>query len=382
MRNLGSHRRGRGVTRWIGRVLLHLAWVSSALLASAAAEADAPAAPAVEVGYDNGFYLQRNGGAQKLKIYGYMQALWTGDFDEAGMETNEFRVRRGRLLVAGTVVRDLTFKVQLDFVSSKPLQDCYMNYQPWEAFGLRAGQFKTPLGRQFLVSASKKQFVDDNLATAAFKLDRDIGLMVHGAVEGGLFGYQVGVFNGAGKNALQDNLDLLYVARLEVAPFGPVPYAESDVAGTASPLLSLAVATGYNTVDVQPDPEGAAVTTSRYTVGGEVALFWRGLYAAAEVFWRLDDPASGENLAGLGGSLQAGYMVIPKHLELGARGAVVRGDMAVTGDDHWEAGPVINGFFLGHHLKLQLDYAALLDEDPLGPDDLAHRVRLQLQAAF
>jgi len=357
--------------------------LAAAMLAGAApARASDGAAPEVECGYDKGFYLQRNGGAQKLKIYGYMQALWTGEFNARELETNEFRVRRGRVLASGSVISTLGFKLQVDFAASNSLLDYYLDYRPWDAVGIRVGQYKTPLGRQFLVSTSQKQFVDDTIATAEFKLDRDIGIMVHGTVEEGLFGYRIGVFNGAGKNARQDNTDFMYVARFEVAPFGPVPYAESDVKDTRAPRLSIALASAYNTVDVPTDSDEGTVTATRYTMGGELALFWRGLYAASEVFWRFEDPMTGPGVAGLGGYVQAGYMVLPGHLEIGARGALVRENMDDTGDDRWEAGPVVNGFFLGHRLKLQLDYAALIDEDPQGADALDHRVRLQLQAVF
>ena len=364
----------------IGTLVVTLA--AAMLAASAPARADDEGESEVKCGYDKGFYLQRNGGAQSLKIYGYMQALWTGGFNAREVETNEFRVRRGRLLASGLMIRTLGFKLHVDFAASKPLLDYYLDYRPWEAVGIRVGQYKTPLGRQFLVSATKKQFVDDTIAMAEFKLDRDIGIMVHGTVEEGLFGYRIGVFNGSGKNARQDNTDFMYVARFELAPFGPVPYAESDVKGTRDPLLSIAIASAYNTLDTPADSDDGTVTTARYTLGGELAFFWRGLYAASEVFWRFEDPMTGASVTGLGGYVQAGYMVIPKHLEIGARGAVVRAELDETGDDRWEAGPVVNGFFLGHRLKLQLDYAALIDEDPQGADTLDHRVRLQLQAAF
>lgn len=364
----------------IGIMAAALAAVSLLVAGPVRAGAGDPAQ--VECGYDKGFYLQRKGGEQKLTIYGYMQVLWTGSVHAGRLETNEFRVRRGHLLAAGSVIRTLGFKLHVDFAASQPLLDLYMDYHPWTAFGIRAGQYKTPLTRQFLASAAEKQFVDDTIATASFKLDRDIGFMAYGAVAGGVFGYKVGVFNGAGKNALQDNTDFLYVARLEVAPLGPVPLSESDVRGALDPLLSIALATAYNTLDIQRDPEGETVTTARYNLGAELALFWRGLYAASEFFWRIEDPKRGVSLAGLGGYVQVGYMVLPEHLEVGVRGAMVREDIARSGDDSWEAGPVVNGFFQGHRLKLQLDYAALVDEVPLGADALDHRVRLQLQAMF
>ncbi len=74
---------------------------SGAVLADVAEE--------VRSGYDRGFYFER--GEQKLKVYGYIQTLWTAEFGDESLDSNEFLVKLGRLLPSGKMVKDPGFKM-------------------------------------------------------------------------------------------------------------------------------------------------------------------------------------------------------------------------------------------------------------------------------
>jgi len=373
--------------RWLFGLMLCCA-IPICVCAVQPASVRAGEAEEVTSGYDKGFFFDN--GEQKLKIYGYMHTRWTAGFKDESLDANEFRVRRGRLLLKGNMARDLEFKTQLDFTASKPLLDYFVDYRPSTAFRLRAGQYKTPLSRQFLCSAAQKQFVDDVITTGEFKEGRDIGLMAHGEFAEGKVEYQVGVFNGSGKNARQDNTDFMYVARLALNPLGRIKITESDVRSTPKPLLSIGVSTAYDTMPLGADSEDdpGAVDLNRWTLGGELAFRWAGFNATSELFWRVDDragvPAGLEaaDVAAMGAYLQAGYFVIPSQLEVAARAALVRPDADLDDDDLMELGPALGWFFQGHRLKLQADYAALIDEQPGADAATDHRVRLQLQASF
>ena len=81
--------------------------------------------------------------------------------------------------------------------------------------------------------------------------------------------------------------------------------------------------------------------------------------------------------------VQAGYFVIPRHLEVGVRGSGVRKDTGDSDADLFEASSVLNWFFLGHGLKAQLAYTTGFDEAPgEGETENSHRVDVQFQAAF
>ncbi len=330
-------------------------------------------------------------GERELKFGGWAQLLWNGEFDDEGVVGNEFRVRRGRLKASGDVSDDVDFNALVDLTAGKILQDFYFDYVVGESLVLRAGQCKLPMGRQFYTSAAKKQFVDSTSATSEFALGRDIGLMAHGEFGKGKLEYQMGVFNGSGKNARQDNTDVMYVGRLVVNPLGKVALSESDIRGSDSPLVAFGLASAFNTVTEEGGTAEARALQDLdiWTVGGELTFVYSGLYLSSELFWRLSSPResvidmeSGGDLAGAGAHVQAGYFLIPERLEIGARGALVRKDLDADDDDEIEAGPVLNWFFEGHGLKLQADYTALIDEEPGEDSTTDHMVRLQLQASF
>ena len=248
---------------------------------------------------------------------------------------------------------------------------------------MRAGQFKTPLGRQWLISATRKQFVGDAIATREFKLDRDIGLMVQGEVSDGLFSYMVGAFNGAGKNARQDNNELMYVGRIQLSPLGKVKLSECFPSASQAPRLSFALATAFNSVEIESEDGAGTVGQDLLTMGGELAFFYRRLSAAAELFWRQEmTDGIGSDVSSLGGYAQAGFLLIPEVLEVAARGSMVRPENREPDADLWEAGPAVNWFLAGHRLKLQFDYTARVEESAGEDSTLDHRMRLQLQAIF
>ena len=352
---------------------------------SASAFAGESEAGRVECGYDGGFILWRTDDVQTLKLYGYGQVQWTGESDGSTATANEFAVRKARLLAAGRMYKNLDFKLHVDFASSRPLLDHYIDYKPVKVLSLRTGQFKAPMSRQYLTSAAQKQFIDDAVATSEFKLDRDIGVMLFGSLEAGLFAYFAGVFNGAGKNAGQDNTGFLYAVRFELAPLGPVRLSESDISGTSPARLAIGLASSLNTVQVDGGTDnGGRSTANRVTVGGDLTFLYRGLFATAEVFWRQESPREDVviDTAAMGGYVQTGYLVVPSVLEIAARGGVIRKDAEESADRSMEAGGVVNWYLSGHRLKLQLGYTLFADEVPEADMELDHRVRLMLQAAF
>ena len=325
-------------------------------------------------GYDNGFFFRE--GDRSLRLSGYINSLWTGEFADESTTTNEFRVRRGRFVAAGSINDALRFNMHVDFTSARPLLNYFLDYRLRPSLTLRMGQCKTPFARQFLVLATQKQFVDDTIATSAFKLDRDIGLMIRGPLGNGWAVYQLGAFNGAGKNARQDNTDLMYVARLALSPLGPAKLTESDISAADDPRLSIGAAVAYNTL------EADSTAVGRLSLAADLSFFYRGFSAVTELFRRREDPQIGGEITAAGEYLQAGYMLLPPRWEIAARIARVRADVDIDNADRRETGLALNRFFEGHPLKLQFAYTSLVDGVPGGKDQQTHRVRLQFQAMY
>ncbi len=225
----------------------------------------------------------------------------------------------------------LTYMAQIDVVGGGGdiLRDGYLDYLPIHDIGIRAGQFKTMYARQELTSSGRQQFVDRSLATNAMRLERMPGAILYGTQFDGKLEYGSGVFNGTGRNKASFDTSLASVTRVAFNPFGPMPYEESDVTFSDSPLAAIGGSYVYNKVrgdeistPARLDPDDATKIIAGGTVsqqapilrtvqpsfrnvqnlsrvgvnfnqfGVDAAFRWLGFSAAAEYFFAAIDSES------------------------------------------------------------------------------------------
>jgi len=145
----------------------------------------------------DGFVLQSEDGAYKLKVGGYLQAdgrFYLEDADKAGTDT--FILRRVRPILQGTVAKYFDFYVNTDFGGGTVvLQDAYLDAHYSPKLRVRAGKFKPPVGLERLASGQALLFVERALPTALVP-NRDVGVQLHGELAGGVLTYAGGLFNG------------------------------------------------------------------------------------------------------------------------------------------------------------------------------------------
>jgi phosphate-selective porin OprO/OprP len=187
------------------------------------AEAEkAKATPVVTAGKD-GFNFRSPDGAFQVKLRGYVQL--DGRFfqsDDQRPATDTFLLRRVRPIVEGTLYKIFDFRIMPDFgQGTSTLFDAYVDARFTNAFRVRAGKFKPPVGLERLQSATDTLFVERGFPTNLVP-NRDLGVQVHGEAAKGAFAYAVGLFNGAADGANNDNdtndgKDL--AARVFVQPF-------------------------------------------------------------------------------------------------------------------------------------------------------------------
>ena len=201
--------------------------------------------------------------------------------------------------------------VQLDFAASdlsaeRPgtlanvMLDLYADYRFSDRHRVRLGQFKTPLGMDFNVPARSLDITKRGMELG-LTLNRDLGLMLSGAIVGDWLSYDLGVFNPPGRSQATEFLDsqvgqdTASVARLrfdEGAWHAEAAYGRAANAG--GPVTS-----AYTTTDI-----GLRYELQRWRVKGE---------------W-----IEGRNIRGEGGRservyyLHGGYQLRP-NLELVAR---------------------------------------------------------------
>jgi phosphate-selective porin OprO/OprP len=183
-----------------------------------------PQEPAVKVSAGrDGFVIQSDDGAYRLQVRGYVH--FDGRFfpgDDKALAIDSFVFRRVRPIVAGTVAKHFDFQITPDFGGGiTVLQDAYLNVKYSPKAQLRVGKFKSPVGLERLQSATAISFVERAYPTAIVP-NRDVGVMLHGELAGGVFGYAAGVFDGAPDGGsvdadLNDGKDL--AGRAFLSPF-------------------------------------------------------------------------------------------------------------------------------------------------------------------
>lgn len=157
-----------------------------------------------------------------IKFSGYVmsQYQYTG---QDSKESNSFNIRMVRMALEGRLMKDFYWKVQLqangntsDLGSSPRMVDAFAEWQKYEAFKIKVGQFKRPFTFENPMHPITQGFMgySQNVSKLAGFSDRtgehasngrDIGVQIQGdliknAAGRNLLHYQVGVFNGQGTN--------------------------------------------------------------------------------------------------------------------------------------------------------------------------------------
>ncbi|HEX5033376.1 MAG TPA: porin, partial [bacterium] len=345
------------------------------------------------VGYSKGFFVQSQDGKYRLNINGYAQ--FQTSYDRVGGEnTFGFQIRNVRLSFSGNIAtKKLTYKLQMDLAKFKDelLLDAWTQYRFNNNVEIRVGQQDIPWQRQSIISSSNQEFVDRSIATTEFlnaqaqdtdkdgvpdklvRNGRDIGVVVQGTPFNKKLEYNVGFFNGSGTNTANFNNSLLYTGRAVWNIRGDAGYEEGDFANTQKVAAYFGASGNYNTRDLSDDK----VTQ----FGTEAGLKYKGLALQGEFYYRNINPGD-SSLASTndtGYYAQAGYFVIPKHLETAVRASQIF--MEGLQNDKAEFEAVVNYYALGQHIKLQGDYAVLPNNTKTGIET-SQRFRLKLQTKF
>ena len=157
-----------------------------------------------------------------IKFSGYVMSQYQYT-DQDSKESNSFNIRMVRMALDGRLMKDFYWKVQLqvngntsDLGSSPRMVDAFAEWQKYEAFKIKAGQFKRPFTFENPMHPITQGFMgySQNVSKLAGFSDRtgehasngrDIGVQIQGdliknAAGRNLLHYQVGVFNGQGTN--------------------------------------------------------------------------------------------------------------------------------------------------------------------------------------
>jgi hypothetical protein len=339
-----------------------------------------------------------------------------GPADAARMDSSTVSLAHAQLIFEGhAFTKRLEFRFELDFADvvgfgRNVVKDAFVQWRFGGSTALRAGQFKVPYGLQTQFWSGYLELVDVAQATAAFSLDRDVGLMLVGRPFEGKVQYRLAALNGprgacpgASEGLQCDRVDLGYAGRLAVAPFGPLPVAEGDVVGQQRPLLQVGVSGAYalrptdvrarsgaSAAPLDVDHDGRVDNVGVFQAGADLRALFRGASLQGEYFLRREHPGAGlPDRTYWGAYGQASYFVLPRRLQVAARfgqsdlplyGASVT-ERSARGSRTTEQAVAVSAYLAGHDAKLQVDYTHLASDDALSAPTV-DRIRAAVQLAF
>ena len=165
-------------------------------LRTKAAAAQAQPAPAPIAGWQDGFFVQSANGDYRLNFGMVAQGDGRFSLDDPTPITNTFTVRKLRPTFTGRLGRFFDFKVMPDFGNGTAVvADLYLDVRFSQAFRVRTGKDKTPVGYELLMGDGFLFFPERAQATNLVP-NRDNGVQVQGDFGGGKLLYAGGVFNG------------------------------------------------------------------------------------------------------------------------------------------------------------------------------------------
>ncbi len=376
-----------------------------------------------EGGWKKGLYFQTADGKYSTKFrvriqpqYSYTSA---SKIKEGKDDQSTFRIRRAKVSWEGNLFsKNLDYKFQLNAAVSNwqdVLEDAYVNYKVIDPFRIQFGQEKVQYNRQELNSSGRLELVDRSLAADAFRFSTvdsttntvctlpgggtvtgsgitcgagatttttttntprqfhfDTGLIFWGTAFNRKMEYYAGIMNGTGPNRLDTNNRFLYTGRLVGNILGDYGYSESDVEYSEHPSLTIGASGGYKKQEV--------TNAALYQEGAELGFKYKGASLQGEFYARqTNSQGAAATTKDYGYYVQAGYFVLPRHLELAARASQVF--LAGANNNKAEYMGGINYYFLGHDLKIQTDFSYLKNETTKGVAN-DFRARAQLQAWF
>jgi phosphate-selective porin len=154
-----------------------------------------------------------------IKLKGYVQVRYTA-YEENG-KLDGFSLKSAYVVPYGTISPGWDFEVEMDAadVSGKLMRNAFIEYNGFgQGARIRVGQLKPSYSEEFWTSSSNIATIDRAKAVTSLAAERDIGLSILGLAAKGKLDYGLGVFNGAGINAADDNDGKDFAGRITVAP--------------------------------------------------------------------------------------------------------------------------------------------------------------------
>ena len=152
----------------------------------------------MNVTWQDGLVMETDDGDYRIQMGAFLRA--DGRFVPDGTAAtvpNTFLMRTLRATFQGRITKYFTFRLQPDFTgtANSPVADAWADVGFSDAFHLRLGRDKVPIGMEVLLQDSNVVFLERGL-TVNLLPQRDTGAQIWGDLPGGAVSYAGGLFNG------------------------------------------------------------------------------------------------------------------------------------------------------------------------------------------
>jgi phosphate-selective porin OprO/OprP len=202
---------------------------------AAAQPAQAPAAPPIQAGFNDGFFIQTANGENRL-VFGFVGQI-DGRFslDDPKPIINTFTLRKFRPTLTGQLSKYFTFKFMPDLGNgATSVQDAYFDIRFSPKLRVRLGKDKSPVGYELLQGDAYVWFPERAQATNLVP-NRDNSVQVQGDLSPKIF-YTAGLYNGipdgsSSTTEVDTNSAKDFAGRIVVQPFRTATPSNSALSG-------------------------------------------------------------------------------------------------------------------------------------------------------
>ncbi len=150
--------------------------------------------------WNNGLRIESSDDNIKIKMGGRLQydmmfMSQNDSLDAHFTSANGVELRRARFYTSGSIYKNISFKVQIDFAANSLIvKDAYINISKIPVVGnLKVGNMKEPIGLNTLTSSKYLTFMERPI-TSDLDFDRKLGVMLHNQHYDKRLSWSAGVF--------------------------------------------------------------------------------------------------------------------------------------------------------------------------------------------
>jgi phosphate-selective porin len=169
------------------------------------------------------FYMRSTDGNFTIMPVGYVDGQYAIYNNSYGAPPDSFSITRARFGFQGNYGKQLDYVLMVETISSPTVRDAYIDFKPWRAFNIEAGQFKVPFSLEVGTADTAVDFYNRSIISTLYPdaggAYRAPGLEAHGELAEGAAEYWGGLFNGQGLLASGTTNEPEIVGRLRFSPF-------------------------------------------------------------------------------------------------------------------------------------------------------------------